>query len=294
MDSKNVVVLGKFDGIHIGHARLMSVARDIASSDGIDVIVYTIGFPEHDIITDGDDQRKILSIMGADKIISRPLDDYLKNMMPSEFVDVIIRNELNASYVVVGEDFRFGRNRCAGSNELFKLCREHGIDVCIVETVHADYDGNTPKPVSSTAIRMLVSKGEVDTAKTILGRPFFIKGRVRDGKHLGRRLGFPTINIHPVSDTLVPKNGVYATWVLIDGIKYNAVTNVGYNPTVEDIEKIKIETHILDYNNDCYGRIVYVFFEKFIREEQKFGSLEELKARVKKDKEIASDILNKD
>ncbi len=160
MNIKNVVVLGKFDGIHIGHARLMSVARDVASSGGMEVTVYTIGFPQQDIITDRDDQREILSLMGADKIISRPLDDYLKNMVPREFVNIILKNELNASCVVVGENFRFGKDRCADACELLKICKEHGIDVCIVEIVHADYEGNTPKPVSSTAIRTLVSMGE--------------------------------------------------------------------------------------------------------------------------------------
>lgn len=294
MNNKHVVVLGKFDGIHIGHARLMSVARDIASSGGMEVVVYTIGFPEQDVITDRDDQRNILSLMGADKIISRPLDEKLKNMLPQEFVNVIIKNELNASCVVVGEDFRFGKDRCADALCLLQICKEHDIDVCIVETVHADYEENTSKPVSSTAIRALVSRGEVDIAKKILGRPFFIKGSVSDGKHLGRKLGFPTVNIYPSKDALVPKNGVYATRVLIDGVKYNAVTNVGYNPTVENGEKIKIETHILDYNNDCYGRTIYVYFEKFIREEQKFDSVDKLKARLAKDKECAKSILIKD
>ena len=291
MNIKNVVVLGKFDGIHIGHARLMSVARDIASSGGMEVTVYTIGFPKHNIITDRDDQREILSLMGADKIISRPLDENLKNMLPEEFVNVILKKELNASCVVVGEDFRFGKDRCADAGSLLKICKEHGIDVCIVETVHADYEENTSKPVSSTAIRMLVSRGEVDRAKQILGRPFFVKGSVSDGKHLGRKLGFATVNIYPQEDALVPKNGVYATRVLIDGVKYNAVTNVGYNPTVEDGEKIKIETHILDYNNDCYGRTIDVYFEKFIREEQKFDSIEELRTRLVSDKECAKSIL---
>lgn len=294
MDIKNVVVLGKFDGIHIGHARLMSVARDIASSEGMNVTVYIIGFPDRNVITDRDDQKEILSLMGADKIISRPLDEKLKNMNPQEFVNAIIRQELNAFCVVVGENFRFGKDRCADAGELLRLCKDYGIDVCIVETVNADYGENTSKPVSSSAIRMLVLSGEVDRAKEILGRPFFIKGCVSDGKHLGRKLGFPTVNIYPSKDALVPKNGVYATRVIIDGIKYNAVTNVGYNPTVEDGKKIKIETHILDYNNDCYGKTVYVYFEKFIREEQKFASVEELKQRVIKDKEYTINILKKD
>jgi len=288
---KSVVALGKFDGIHIGHAKLISTAVEIALSGNMPMIVYTIGTSGAKTITDEREKKDILKLLGVDEIRYRSLEDGLKDMMPKEFIKEILVSELNAACVVVGENFRFGRGRCGDSNLLKKLCLDFGIDVIIKDTVCTEDSNGKLEPVSSTLIRSLIADGKVSKALELLNRPYFVKGEVSEGKHLGRNLGFPTINMYPLKESLVPKNGVYASKVIIDGKEYNAITNVGDNPTVDDGKDIKIETHIFDFKENCYGKCAYVNFIEFIREEVKFEGLKELTKQVKNDVLKAKEIL---
>lgn len=290
-NQKRVVVLGKFDGIHIGHASLISAAADIASEKNMSVTVYTIGVSGTGAITDETERIAILKLMGADNILYRPLDEGLRNMLPREFVQKILVSELNAGYVVVGDNFRFGKDRCADSCQLREICREYGVEVIIINTVCMDDGQGDNIPVSSTFIRSLVSEGRVEQAAKALGRYFFVKGVVSEGKHLGTGLGFPTINIYPDANALIPKYGVYASKVIIDGKEYHAITNVGDNPTVENTGDVKIETHIFDFNENCYGKSAYVNFVEFIREEIRFKDIDRLSEQVKMDIQTAKKLL---
>ncbi len=282
---KNVVVLGKFDGIHMGHRALIKRASDIAVERNMRVIVYVIGGPEAGIITRDDDKKAILMLLGADEVRFRILDDEFRSMTPDCFVKEIISKELDAGYVVVGENFRFGKDRCADSNLLKSECALYGIETEIVETVFMDYADGDMCAISSSAIRNFLSKGDVESANKYLGRPFFIKGTVSEGKHLGRNIGFPTVNIYPSHKNLVPRDGVYATVIKLGDTLYNAVTNVGSNPTVEDGENIKIETHIFDFDKMCYGHDIVLYFAKFIRGEIHFDDVDQLVHQMHKDAE---------
>jgi len=282
---KNVVVLGKFDGIHVGHRTLIEHACDIAEKRNMRVVVYVIGRPENGIITRDDDKKEILMLLGADEVRFRMLDDEFRSMTPERFVKEVICSELDAGYVVVGENFRFGKDRCADSGVLADVCKLYGIETGIVKTVHMDAAHGNMRAISSTAIRELLASGDIEAANRYLGRPFFMKGTVSEGKHLGRSIGFPTINIYPTGRSLVPRDGVYATLVKLNGRLYNAVTNVGSNPTVEDGDNIKVETHVFGYKEFCYGQDIILYFVKFIRGEIRFDNVEQLSLRMQKDAE---------
>lgn len=288
--NKSVIALGKFDGLHIGHKTLISKAVEIASSTQAETMVYAIGSPSKNAIITQSEKDQILMSMGVDKIIYRTLDDKLKNMSPASFVSDIISDELNASCVVVGEDFCFGKGRSADCDELKRLCAQRAIDTVIIKTVQTICSHGT-EDVSSTAIRDYLAQGMVDCASKHLGRPFSFDGVVECGKRLGRKLGFPTINIFPGDEKMVPMHGVYATYATISGREYPAITNVGINPTVDDGDFIKIETHIFDRNIDCYGNNVTIKFIGFIRPEKRFQSVDDLAVQIDKDIKKAQEIL---
>ena len=288
---KSVIALGKFDGIHLGHQKLISTAVERASAQRAEALVYAIGSPTKGAIITRTEKDNLLRSMGIDKIIYRPLDGEIKNMLPKEFVSAILADELGASCVVVGENFRFGRGRCADCSELKELCEEQGIDTVIIKTVETTHCGRT-ESVSSTLIRDYLALGRVSCAAKHLGRLFSVSGVVESGKHLGRKMGFPTINILPGSEKLVPMSGVYATYAHFSGRTYHAITNVGTNPTVEDSNVIKVETHLFDEDIDCYGREVTVSFADFIRGEMCFDSVTALAQQIEDDKQKARQILD--
>lgn len=283
--TKNVVVLGKFDGVHIGHSRLICKAMETGRQHDMQIVVYVIGFAKDKVITDDDDKEQILKSMGADKVIFRSLDLKLKNMSPEDFVRHVLLAELNSAYVIVGRNFRFGKERCGDSHMLTTICKDYGIKVYVIDTVRMLSPLGVMEDVSSTAVRNYISDGKVDYAAKYLGRPYSIKGTVTSGKHLGRKLGFPTINIYPPESFLDMKNGVYASLICIDGTEYKAITNVGLNPTVEYKKDVITETHILDEDIDCYGKEAEIKFIKFIRSEKCFKSMQELSMQIKSDME---------
>ncbi len=294
MSSKNsIIALGKFDGLHRGHVKLISRAVETASELGGEAIVYAIGMPSKNVITNNAEKEKMLKDMGIHRVIFRILDEKLKSMQPGEFVQKILLENLSATHVVVGENFRFGKDRCADSKDLKELCAKAGIQAEIVDTVYGPAYRGDEEPVNSTSIRRYLLEGRVNFASSHLGRWYSIKGKVVEGKHLGTKLGFPTLNIIPDESTLVPKHGVYATKVKVSQNIYDGITNVGTNPTVDYEETVKIETHIFDANVNCYGSEAEIYFVEFIREEKSFNSLEDLASRVEKDKLQALDILKK-
>ena len=294
-DSGTVVTIGKFDGIHTGHRLLIDNACMHAGQRGLASAV--ISFEPHPMRVLHDEayrvlytfpeKKRILSGLGIDYWYAYPFDAAFAQMSPYDFCKWL-KEAMHCRLLITGETFRFGRNRQGSTATLAATGGDMGMDVITLPSrVIQD------APVSSSYIRSLLENGDAGKAADALGRPFSITGEVRAGRRLGRRLGFPTANIYPAEDKFLPKLGVYATAVHFRGAVYNAVTNIGINPTVkpedetlaqknpfEQNTSCKVESYILDFDEDAYGEEIIVELRKFIRPEQKFAHLDELKQRI--------------
>lgn len=283
-NNKKVVALGKFDGVHTGHMQLIKTASHIAKKLGLKTAVYVIS-PVGENLTSGEQKYSLVKSAGADEMIEQPLSEDFRKMTPEEFVKEILVNTLCAAHVAVGYNFKFGINRCGNAETLKQICKKYNVGVTVIDKVMVDDCLGKAWVVSSTRIRQLLKNGDIENAKKALGRYYSICGVGKEGKHLGSKLGFPTVNLYPDKNVFVPKFGVYASKVSINGNKYNAVTNVGVNPTVENDKNIKVESHIFDYvGNSLYGADVCVEFVKFLRCETKFENADVLKQQIEKDK----------
>ncbi|MCH1960810.1 MULTISPECIES: bifunctional riboflavin kinase/FAD synthetase [Romboutsia] len=283
--NKSVVTIGNFDGLHKGHQVLVKKAVEYGFKNNIKSVVFT--FDNHpanyfiknsikNIISNKEKEQRIKD-MGIDLIISIPFDEYMTKISPREFVKDILIDKLGVKKIIVGYDFTFAKNKEGNVNLLKELCSEYNFELEIVNPIKIDNIR-----VSSTYIRNLIKDGQVSKVKKYLGHNYEIKGEVIHAKKLGRTIGFPTANIQGDKNMIIPKNGIYATKVYIDGNTYYGATNIGFNPTVNG-DKLSIETNILDFNEDIYGKIIKVEFLERIRDERKFSSLEELKQQLKKD-----------
>ena len=284
---KYAVAVGNFDGVHIGHAALISTARSLARATGGKVAVFTFdgfapkGSSKH-LITP-EQRSEILRSMGVDKIFSRPFEA-LRDMSPAQFCRQILALQCGASYVVCGYNFRFGAGAEGDADTLCSELRELGIGAAVHDEVR--YGG---LPVSSTAIRKLLSEGRADHAEKLLGRPFSLCLPVVHGNHIGTGLGFPTINQNYPDDITPLCRGVYYCLVHIDGKTYRAVTNVGVKPTVGS-DRVTVESHVLDCDMDLYGKTVKTEFKSYLRGERRFDSLDGLKAQIAKDVDAVREI----
>jgi riboflavin kinase/FMN adenylyltransferase len=209
----------------------------------------------------------------------------LSRKSPEEFVRDVLVGQVGASVVVVGENFRFGHRAAGHVEDLGRLMRKEGGEAVAVEVRALGEDAG----ISSTRIRALVSEGRVDEAAGLLGRPYVLRGEVVVGDRRGRTIGFPTANVLPDAEAVVPARGVYAGFVMVGDEKYAACTNVGVAPTFGRAES-RIEAYLLDFDGDLYGRIVDVGFTRRIRGEKKFSGLEELKAQIRRDVEEARSV----
>jgi len=290
-DKKRAIALGFFDGVHVGHAALLDKTKERAEQIGATPSV--LSFDVHpDTLVFGKDVPLINSSGGREDIIHRyfGIDDVIlihfnQSMMRmnwKDFADSIIR-ELNISWIVVGHDFTFGYKGEGKAYKLKAYCEELGIGCDIIDAVTID-----DILVSSTYIRELLEKGEMEEANRYLGHPHLLTDTVRSGYHLGTKMGTPTINMFFPDGVLVPRHGVYATRVCLeDGSEYIAVTNVGVRPTVSEGNRVNVESHLLDYSGNLYGKRCRVEFYKFIRDERKFADFDELSKQIKLDAETA-------
>lgn len=234
------------------------------------------------LLTSSGLRREVLLHYGADEVVEIPFDLDLSRKSPEEFVRDVLVGEIGASVVVVGENFRFGYRASGDVRDLQRLMREAGGDAVAVEVRNAGREGG----ISSSRIRALVAEGEVAEAASLLGRPYVLRGKVVVGDKRGRSIGFPTANVLPDGDAVVPARGVYAGFVIVGDDKYAACTNVGVAPTFARAES-RVEAYLLDFDGDLYGRIVDVGFTRRIREEKKFSGVEELKDQIQRDVEAA-------
>lgn len=277
---KTCVALGYFDGIHMGHKCIIKTMVDIAKKKGLTPVVFTFSENPREVLTGRqmkkiigmDDKKLILSSLGVEKVYMINFSSIMK-LSADEFINQILINTLNAADVFCGFNYHFGAGKFGDCNYLKQRLNLAGVNVYISEAVN--YKGEI---VSSTGIKKLISEGNIEKANFMLTRNFSFKGRVIEGKKLGRRLGFPTINQEFPETLVLPKFGVYKTVVKVKGATFASITNIGVNPTISISENPIVETFILNYDGgSLYGEIVEVKFLKFLRAEKKFNSLVELK-----------------
>lgn len=286
-DKGTIITLGNFDGVHIGHQKLIEKLFSIKDSIKEDYLTTVFSFNPHPkcvvknipfkTIFDKDERKLILEDIGVDVLVEYPFDENTMNMSSQSFVKDVLIDKLNAKYVVIGEDYTFGKNKEGNVNYLKECLEKYSVEVFILETVLFKN-----QKISSTDIRQSLIDGDMKNVEALLNKPYFILGKVVHGKELGRTIGFPTMNVLPDKNKLLPHNGVYITEVLIDGVYRNALTNVGVNPTVNG-DQLIVETHVLDYSGDFYDKLIKINFIDKIRDEKKFNSLDELKAQISSD-----------
>ena len=278
---KTAVCLGFFDGVHLGHQAVLAAAVE----NDLGLLPAVFSFFEHpqDVLT-GNPVFKITDIPRKLELFERfriqaagivPFAQ-VQNMSPGAFF-VMLRDQMNAGMVCMGRDFRFGRDRSGDAALMQKMCAENGIKCVIVNPV----ERNEHK-VSSSVIRVNIATGRMLEATKMLGHSFMLRAPVVEGQHLGRTLGFPTIN-QPLPEGIVqPKFGVYLSYVVFDGAAHPSVTNVGVRPSATPCPPT-CETHIFNYSGNLYGQTLQLALTNFIRPEQKFACLEDLRAAVNRD-----------
>jgi riboflavin kinase/FMN adenylyltransferase len=283
--SHSAVTIGNFDGVHKGHQVLINKTVKAAKENGVKSVVFT--FENHPVnffkpdavknIISNEDKLKIFESMDVDVAVIVPFDHYMTTVDPTAFVEDILVDKLHAKFIIIGHDFSFAKEKLGNSKFLQSVQDKYKFDVEIVEPVMI-----RGKRISSTYIRELVSSGRVEEIKEYLGRNYKISGEVIHSKKLGRTFGFPTANISLDKGMLTPDIGIYASIVNIDKELYFGATNVGYNPTVNG-QNLSLETNIIDFDKDIYGKVIEVEFLEKIRDEIKFDGIEGLKNQLAKD-----------
>lgn len=275
------VMIGKFDGLHLGHRALISAMKK--QSNGLTKMILSFvmkGTALEEILSE-QDKISLCDGLGLDAYMHVDFDDGIRNKSPEQFVSEYLREKLNAKAVYVGQNFRFGKDRAGDTVMLTKLCGEYGIKVIVIPGVTLD-----GTPVSATEIRKRIIAGDMKEAAELLGNPYFISGTVVKGRQLGRIMKFPTLNLIPEEGKILPPNGVYMTETVIGVCKFPSVTNVGTKPSVTDEKTVVVETHLLHFPKEeqpGYGNEIRVEFLDFIRPERKFGGIDELCAQIEQD-----------
>ena len=283
---RRVIALGFFDGVHLGHGELLkTVARRASELNAVPAAVTFDTHPDQlilhqpvSLLTSPAERADLMQrLYDISDIIVAPFDDRMMHMPWEEFVTDFLVKGCGAIHLVAGHDFHFGYMGEGNPQRLKEKCAQLGLGCDIIPEVVKD--GIT---VSSTYIRTLIAQGEMERAAEFLGHPFTLIGQVRHGKQLGRRLGFPTINLILPEGVIIPAFGVYATRVYLpDGQVRMGVTNVGVRPTVDGEDApITVEGYLLDFDGDLYGQTVRMEFFRHLRPERKFDSLDDLKAMV--------------
>lgn len=284
---KRVIALGFFDGVHLGHGALLERAKQVAKEKDISASVLLFdrhpsqilaGSPTPLLNTTAERKMLLSRFYEMDEYLNLTFDEKCASLSWDKFISEVLIEKFGAVHLVAGFDFRFGRFGKGDSNLLRAFCREKGIGCDIIDPVEVKGE-----IVSSTLIRAYLDQGHIQQATALLGHNHFLSAPVMRGKQLGRELGIPTINQNFAENACVPRYGVYKTRVYVDDKTYIGVTNVGVRPTTEASDVPRLETYILNYDGDLYAETVTLEFLEFIRAEQKFDNIEELKQMIQKD-----------
>lgn len=288
-DRPSSVTIGVLDGVHRGHRELLArldpvMDRTVLTFDPHPIEVLQPGSPPR-LITTIDERVGLLAEAGIDTVGVLDLAE-IKELLPAEFVADVLVSKFAIGQLVVGEDFRFGRDRSGDVDLLANLAREYGFDLDVTPLV-----AQGDQPVSSSRIRVLIEEGDVSLAADLLGSRFVLSNIVVHGDERGRALGFPTANLHPPDRKVVPAHGVYSCFALLDGERHDAAVNVGVRPTFGGGELL-VEAHLLDFAGDLYGRDLTLEFVGYTRPELAFPGVDELVARMGEDVEETRAVLD--
>ncbi len=284
-DAPTAVTLGKFDGVHRGHRKLIAKIHELARENGWKTAVFTfdvapqvfMGERAQKVLVTNRERAEIMRDLNVDILIECPFTEGLKSMEADAFVRNILVEKLHASAVVVGTDFHFGKNRSGSPAFLQQQGPASGFQTIIVPKEKDD-----GRDISSTWIRGELAKGNVRKVRELLGYPYFIDGKIVHGRHLGHKLGFPTINQLPAPEKMLPPNGVYFSQTFVGGHLYQGISNIGVKPTV-DGNHMGIETYLFDCSLDLYEQQARVELLDFRRPEKRFENLDQLKAKIDED-----------
>lgn len=293
-DTKTIATIGTFDGVHIGHRKILDKLIASAKDSNYESLLLTffphprmIVQPEADIklLNTIDEKKELLEEIGLDNLIIHPFDLEFSNLEAEEFVKSVLVDRFNIHKIIIGYDHRFGKNRSADINDLIQFGKKYNFEVEQIQVKELN-----DVSISSTKIRTALGEGNIELANSYLGYNYTLGGKVVLGKQLGRTIGYPTANID-ISESykLIPKIGVYAVFSIINEKKYCGMMNIGFNPTV-DGKKLTVEIHFFDFQEDIYGDFVQIEILKRIRDEEKFESLDALKKQLANDELSAREI----
>lgn len=295
---KNAVVTsGTFDGVHIGHQKILKRLREVANQTGGETVMITYWPHPRMVLSPLDNTLKLLSTFpekanlleayGVDHLVKIPFTKEFSQMSAEEYIRIVLHDRIKTSHLITGYDHRFGKNRHGGLDDLVKFAGKYDYKVEEIPRQDIDEIG-----VSSTKIRKALEEGDVKLANQYLDRPFSVTGLVVKGKQMGRTLGFPTANISIKENyKLIPADGIYAVKVCNKYRKRDGMLNIGHRPTVGGEDK-SIEVHIFDFDDDIYNSEISLEFVDRVRNEIKFDSVEELKSQLKKDEKAVRAILS--
>lgn len=292
IETPTVVTIGKFDGRHKGHQKLLREMLGLRDRYGYRTAVFTFDMAPAGVvtgkvptvITTNQERRNNMEKMGMDYLVEYPFDQSVAHMTPEDFVASVLVGQMHAKAIVAGTDCGFGYRRAGNAKLLRKLAPKYGYQAVIIEKEQDEH-----RDISSTYVREELDLGNIEKANELLGEPYAIHGIVVHGRHIGGSLlGFPTANILPPPEKHLPPFGVYVSRVLVDGTYYGGVTNIGRKPTIQGDNPVGVETFIMGLEEDLYGKNIEIQLLNFERPEQKFAGLEELKARIEQDKLYAA------
>lgn len=290
---KTAVAVGYFDGMHIGHQELIRQMLQCAKDN--DLLPAILTFDMHTFRAEGKGKHDLFprsytthlaEKAGVELYVDLPFEE-IRDLEPDQFASAVLgEGFLHAGAVFCGDDFRYGKDRAGDVDDLRTEGEKNGFTANVVDSVMLDGEA-----VSTSRIKEHMKLGEIREANRMLGKPYSMYGEVIHGNHLAQGMGFPTANIRLPAEILSPRKGVYLTETIVDGVRYRSITNVGTRPTITDDIESTAETHILDFDQNLYGKRIRILFYDFIRPEQKFGSAEELKHMVRSNIEQARNAL---
>lgn len=287
-EKKTILTLGTFDGVHIGHKSILEKMKNATLENIYESVVLTF-FPHPRMVLQQDAAIKLLNTIdekaallekfGIDNLIIHPFDQAFSNLSAEEFVKEILVDRLNIHKIIIGHDHRFGKNRTADISDLILFGKKYGFEVEQINAHEIDEIA-----ISSTKIRNALLDGNIKLANEYLGYPYFISGKVVEGKKIGRTINFPTANIAIAENyKLLPKKGVYIVSSEIKNVLYFGMINIGNNPTISNNEPQSVEVHFFNFDKNIYNENLKINILEKIRDEHKFNSLEELKSQLEKD-----------